>query len=104
MTSAIRLLRDIIREELGRNMRSPPAEDIMRDWRHLPGIHATITVDPVGGSWQVMINDEVSKEKLPTMSFKQESEAIHYARKTAFDIYNRRIQGGSGKKREPSWS
>lgn len=94
----------LIREELGRNMRSPPAEDVMRDWRHLPGVHASITVDPGNGSWQVMISDEVSNDRLPIMAFKQESEAIHYARKTAFDIYNRRMQGQTGKKREPSWS
>jgi len=103
MKESLRLLRKLVREELGRNLRSPPDVDVMRDWRHLPGIHASVTVNPSSGVWNVVIIDQEKGDKLPLMTFQQESEAIHYARKTAFDIYNKRMQGSTGKKKEPSW-
>lgn len=103
MNKTIRLIRRLVREELGRNIQSPPAIDVMRDWRHLPGVHASVYVDPSKGVWYVDITDEDEGRKYPTMGFAQESEAIHHARKTAFDIYNRKMQGNVGKVKEPSW-
>ena len=103
MKSEIELLRKLVREELGRNIQSPPAVDVMRDWRHLPGVQASVYVDPSKGVWYVDVTDEETGKKHPTMGFAQESEAVHYARKTAFDIYNNNMQGASGKVKEPSW-
>jgi len=103
MNSVITLLRDIIREELGRNIQTPPAVDRMVDWRHLPGVEVSVVVDPVAGIWHVNITDEETGERLPTKSFRQESEANHYGKITAMGMYGRKMQLNAKPSRGPSW-
>ena len=98
----IDILRRLVREELGRNLQTPPAIDRMMDWRRLPGIEVTIAPDPVAGIWHVTIIDTETGHRLPTRAFKQESEAIHYGKMTAYSIYGRRDQEIASEK-GPSW-
>jgi len=99
----IELLRKLVREELGRNLQTPPAIDRMMDWRRLPGVEVTIAPDPVAGIWNVTIIDTERGHRLPTRAFKQESEAIHYGKMTAYSIYGNREQLATSVEKGPSW-
>ena len=74
------LLRLLIREELGRNIRSIPDVDAMQNWRHLDGIDAQVTADPGSNGWHVKISTADGKVSLPLKYFSDENSANFWAR------------------------
>jgi len=87
----LRILRDIIREELGRNMRSPPAEDVMQDWRHVDGIHADVSPAPSQGGWYVKITTEDGVGDTPMRFFGDETSAKFWARNEVMKLQNKKM-------------
>jgi hypothetical protein len=73
-----KIIRDIVREEVGRNLQSPPAVDVMHDWRHVDGIHAEVAPHPSMGGWYVTISTD--KGSLPSRFFRDETSANFWAR------------------------
>lgn len=99
------LIREIIKEELGRDLES--TTDSMLDWRHLPGIDISITAADVGkgnqapgfGLWILNIKFEEGEEEV--RHFRSEEDANFYARKKAMDHYNSRVASGDLKSVSP---
>lgn len=89
-----RLLRDCVRkflmEEIGRDLET--TMDSMHTWRNLPGVHVTVTPDPSHNGWIVNIEDDNGKSTLKF--FKEETEANHYARQKAGDMYRKKVDSG----------
>lgn len=82
----ISLLRRLIREELGRDLKSPRPDTL--NWRDFPGVHVIITADPVNDCYiaRVTVKD---REDLSTPSrrFKTENDASFWARDRAERAY-----------------
>ena len=91
MKNELRMLRDLIREELGRNMQSPPAVDVMQDWRHLDGIDAEISPNPSQGGWYVKITTEDGVGDTPMRFFTDETSAKFWARDQVMRLHNKRM-------------
>jgi hypothetical protein len=89
-----KLLRDYVREflleEIGRDLET--TMDSMHTWRNLPGVHVNVTGDPGHGGWVVNIEDDSGK--LTSKFFKEETEANHYARQKAFEMYRKKVDSG----------
>lgn len=89
-----RLLRDYVREflmeEIGRDLET--TMDAMHTWRNLPGVHVTVTGDPSHNGWLVNIEDDSGKST--TKFFKEETEANHYARQKATEMYRKKVNSG----------
>ena len=82
----IDLLRKLIREELGRDLKSPRPDPLT--WKDYPGVHVMITADPVGGVYiaQVQVDDNDSLST-PSRRFKSENDAMFWARDKADQAY-----------------
>jgi hypothetical protein len=79
-----KLLRQLIREELGRDLESPRPDPMT--WRSFPGIHVVVIAAPSLGNGayqaQVTVEDEPSLST-PMRSFNDESSAMFWAREKA---------------------
>jgi len=79
------LLRKLIREEIGRDLKSPRPDPLT--WQSFPNIHVMIVADPANGSYMCQIkvkdNDELST---PMRSFKSEDDAMFWARNKAEEL------------------
>lgn len=84
MKDTIKIIRELIREEIGRNIQSLPAVDTMYDWRHVEGINAEVTPHPSQGGWYVRISTD--KESLPSRFFRDETSANFWAREQVMKI------------------
>lgn len=91
MKNELRMLRDLIREELGRNMQSPPAVDVMQDWRHLDGIDAEVTSHPSQGGWYVKITTDDGVGETPMRFFSDETSANFWARDQVLQLHNKKM-------------
>ena len=82
----IRLLRDLIREELGRDLESPRPDPLT--WKDYPGIQVTIVADASDGAYiaQVKVDDDESLST-PSRRFKSEQDAMFWARDKADRAY-----------------
>ena len=78
------IFKDLIREELGRNIQSPPAIDVMQNWKNIDGIHAEITPHPSLGGWYAKISTET--HSLPIRFFSDETSANFWAREQVMKI------------------
>jgi hypothetical protein len=82
----ISLLRNLIREEIGRDLKSPRPDTM--NWRDFPGVHVVVTADPVNdcyfASVTVKDRDDLST---PSRRFKTESDASFWARDRAERAY-----------------
>lgn len=90
----LKLLRDLIREELGRDFKT--TMDSMLDWKNLPGVHAEVTVDPRNNRYRVQIMD-LDSNGSTIRYFGSEEEANFYARKTCFDLYRKKVENPNQK-------
>jgi len=87
MTKKIEIIiRELIREELGRNIRSIPDVDAMQDWRHLDGVDASVVADPLTNGWSVKITTTDGKADLPLKHFSDENSANFWARNQVMKI------------------
>ena len=86
----IRLLKLLIREEIGRDLKSPRPDRL--DWKSYPGIHVMITADPVGNKYIAKVEVE-DDESLSTNSheFSSEEAASGWARMKADYAFNKLI-------------
>lgn len=79
------LLRKLIREEIGRDLKSPRPDPLT--WQSFPNVHVMIVADPANGSYMCQIkvkdNDELST---PMRSFKSEDDAMFWARNKAEEL------------------
>jgi hypothetical protein len=99
------LVREIIKEELGRDLES--TTDSMLDWRHLPGVDISITATDVKknnsipgfGRWVVNIKFEDGKEEI--REFGSEDDANFFARKKAMHHYSSRVASNDLKSVKP---
>ena len=99
------LIREIIKEELGRDLES--TTDSMLDWRHLPCVDVSITATgieknnytPGTSSW--VVNIQFDNGKSEVRHFGSEDDANFYARKKAMDHYNSRVASGDLKSVSP---
>jgi len=75
----IKLLRKIIKEELGRDLESPRPDPLT--WRDYPGINVNVTADPIGNRYVAKVEVD-GHEDLSTWShsFSSENDAMHWAR------------------------
>jgi hypothetical protein len=80
------LLRKLIREELGRDLKSPRPDPLT--WKDYPGVHVMITADASGGVYiaQVKVDDDDSLST-PARRFKSEQDAMFWARDKADRAY-----------------
>jgi hypothetical protein len=78
----ISLLRRLIREELGRDLKSPRPDTL--NWRDFPGVHVIITADPVNDCYiaRVTVKDR-DDLSTPSRRFKTENDASFWARDRA---------------------
>ena len=90
-TKGFLALRALIREEIGRNLRT--VADRMMDWRNLPGVEANIAVEPSSMGYLVTVTDAETRETA-TKFFKEESEAVHFAKTRSFEIYRKKVSSG----------
>ena len=84
METTLSILKDLIREELGRNIQSPPAIDVMQSWKNVDGVHAEVTPHPSSGGWYVKISTETSS--LPMRFFSDETSANFWAREQVMKV------------------
>jgi len=91
MSNTLRLLRLLIREEVGRNFKSLPAEDTMQDWRHIDGIDAEVSPSPSQGGWNVKISTTDGSASLPMRFFSDETSAKFWARDQVEKIQRKRM-------------
>lgn len=84
METTLLILRDLIQEELGRNVQSPPAIDVMQNWKNIDGIHAEVTPHPSLGGWYVKISTDAYS--LPLRFFSDETSANFWAREQVMKI------------------
>lgn len=81
----IDLLRKLIREEIGRDLKSPIPDTM--DWKKFPGIHVIMAADPQSGGYlcQVKVDD---RDDLSTnqIMMKDEHSAVFWCRTHAEDI------------------
>lgn len=87
--NCIELLRKLIKEEIGRNIKTAPHQDAMTDWRHIDGIDANIFVSPKNGGWYVKITSE--DEELPYRLFKDETSAKFWAREQVLKLQRKKM-------------
>jgi hypothetical protein len=82
----ISLLRRLIREELGRDLKSPRPDTL--NWRDFPGVHVIITADPVDDCYiaRVTVKDR-DDLSTPSRRFKTENDASFWARDRAERAY-----------------
>jgi hypothetical protein len=106
MKNSIReLVREIIKEELGRDLES--TTDSMLDWRHLPGVDISITAADVkknnsisgGGRW--VVNIKFEDGKVESREFGSEADANFHARQNAMAYYHSRVASGNLKSVKP---
>jgi hypothetical protein len=78
----ISLLRRLIRDELGRDLKSPRPDTL--NWRDFPGVHVIITADPVNDCYiaRVTVKDR-DDLSTPSRRFKTENDASFWARDRA---------------------
>lgn len=82
----MKLLKALIKEELGRDLKSPRPDPL--NWRDYPSINVTITADPVGGVYIAQIKvDEREDLSTPSRRFKSEHDAMFWARDKAERAY-----------------
>jgi len=91
MKKELRILRDLIREELGRNMQSPQAVDVMQDWRHLPGISTEITAHPSMNGFYAKVTTEDGEGDTPMRFFADEPSASFWARDQVLRIQSKKM-------------
>jgi hypothetical protein len=84
MKSTLEILKILIREEVGRNMQSPPAVDVMHTWKNIEGIHAEIIPHPSQNGWYVKISTDTCS--MPMRFFSDESSASFWAREQVLKI------------------
>ncbi len=79
-------LRALIREELGRDLKSPRPD--MMGWRDFPGVHVMLTADPVNNCYYAKITVK-DREDLSTSNrrFSSENDAMFWARDKAERAY-----------------
>lgn len=82
----ISLLRKLIREEIGRDLKSPRPDTL--NWRDFPGVHVIITADPVNDCYiaRVTVKDREDLST-PNRRFKTENDASFWARDHAERAY-----------------
>jgi len=97
MSNTLRILRLLIREEVGRNFRSLPAEDTMQDWRHIDGIDAEVSPNPSQGGWNVKISTSDGSASLPMRFFSDETSAKFWARDQVEKIQRKRMARNSAR-------
>jgi hypothetical protein len=73
------MLRALIREELGRDLKSTRPDTL--NWKDYPGIHVVITADPVNNCYfaRVTVKDR-DDLSTPSRRFQSENDAIFWAR------------------------
>lgn len=82
----IELLRELIKEELGRDLKSPRPDPLT--WKDYPGIHVIITADPVGSVYLAQVKvDEHDELSTAMRRFKSENDATFWARDKADRAY-----------------
>jgi hypothetical protein len=91
MKLSLQKIRQLVKEELGRNMQSPPAIDIMHTWQNLPGIDVKITANPGQGGWYVKIKTDDGEGDTPLRFFSDETGAKFWARDQVTQIQNKRM-------------
>lgn len=84
MEKTLSILKELIREELGRNIQSPPAIDTMQSWKNTEGVHAEVTPHPSLGGWYVKISTET--HSLPMRFFSDETSANFWAREQVMKV------------------
>lgn len=89
----ISTLRRLIREEIGRDLKSPRPDTM--NWRDFPGVHVIITADPINNCYfaRVTVKD---REDLSTPSrrFKSENDANFWARDRAERAHRALLSSG----------
>ena len=87
------LLRKLIREEIGRDLKSTRPDPLT--WRSYDGIHVIITVDAASGHYQCQVKVDDRKD-LSTIirTFKDETEAMSWCRIKAENI-RKKLLGSS---------
>jgi len=82
----ISLLRKLIREEIGRDLKSPRPDTM--NWRDFPGVHVVITADPINNCYfaRVTVKDR-DDLSTPSRRFKSENDATFWARDRAERAY-----------------
>ena len=82
----IELIRNLIREELGRDLKSPRPDPL--NWKDYPGVHVMITADPSSGVYIAQIEVDDRKDLSTHMRrFKTEQDAMFWAREKAESAY-----------------
>lgn len=95
------LLRELIREELGRDLKSPRPDTM--NWRDYPGVHVNITADPVNGCYVARVTVKDREDlSTPSRRFKSEGDAMFWARDRAERAYRSIL--GSNVESEPAVS
>jgi hypothetical protein len=85
----ISLLRKLIREELGRDLKSPRPDPLT--WQSYPNIHVMITADPSSGAYKCQIKVDNRKDlSTPQQTFADETSAMFWAREKA-EMINRKL-------------
>jgi hypothetical protein len=80
------LLRKLIREEIGRDLKSPRPDTM--NWRDFPGVHVMITADPVNGCYNARVTVKDREDlSTPNRRFKSENDASFWARDKAERAY-----------------
>lgn len=92
------LLRKLIREEIGRDLKSPRPDTM--SWRDYPGVHVIITPDPINSCYfaRVTVKDREDLST-PNRRFKSEGDANFWARDRADRAYRALL--GSAPSEEP---
>lgn len=98
----IDLLRQLIREELGRDLKSPRPDPLT--WRDYPGVHVIITADPVGGVYVAQVKvDDHDDLSTPMRRFKSEQDAMFWARDKADRAYKQLLNSPSFDANKPKF-
>lgn len=75
------LIQEILKEEIGRNYRTPNPLHAMYDEEDVSGVSVNISVHPSMKAWVVIVDGDDKK----TMTFKSEEEAKRYADSVRFN-------------------
>lgn len=86
----IKLLRALIREELGRDLKSPRPDPLT--WRDYPGVHVMITADPINSVYLAQVKvEDYDDLSTPMRRFKTEHDAMFWARDKADRAYKQLV-------------
>jgi len=84
MNTTLKILKELIQEEIGRNFQSPRITDVMYDWQDADGVEVQINPHPSQGGWYVTIS--TANHHMPSRFFTDESSAKFWAREQVMKI------------------